>query len=72
MKVTPWCLAALAPIAAAGCSGTFLGHFAVLALTLGIFFGTLSLGRQRVGTGTATDAPGEVTGAASDTTSLPG
>ncbi|WP_394829288.1 hypothetical protein [Pendulispora albinea] len=46
MNVTPWCLAALAPIAVAGCSGTFLGHFAVLALTLGIFFGTLSLGRH--------------------------
>jgi len=46
MKVTPWCLAALAPIAVVGCSGTFLGHFAVLALTLGIFFGTLSLGRH--------------------------
>jgi len=46
MKVTPWCIAALAPIAIAGCSGTFLGHFAVLALTLGIFFGTLSLGRH--------------------------
>ncbi|WP_394839105.1 hypothetical protein LVJ94_19650 [Pendulispora rubella] len=46
MKVTPWCLAALAPIAVAGCSGAFLGHFAVLALTLGIFFGTLSLGRH--------------------------
>ncbi len=46
MKLTPWYLAALAPLAVAGCSGAFLGHFAVLALTLGIFFGTLSLGRQ--------------------------
>lgn len=46
MKLTPWYLAALAPIAAAGCSGAFLGHFAVLAVTLGIFVGTLTLGRQ--------------------------
>jgi len=46
MKLTPWYLAAIAPLAVAGCSGAFFGHFAVLALTLGIFFGTLSLGRH--------------------------
>ena len=46
MKLTPWYLVAIAPIAVAGCSGTLLGHFAVLAVTLGIFFGTLSLGRH--------------------------
>jgi hypothetical protein len=46
MKLTPWYLAAIAPIAVAGCSGTMLGHFAVLAVTLGIFVGTLSLGRH--------------------------
>ena len=46
MRLTPWYLAAIAPIAVAGCSGAFFGHFAVLALTLGIFFGTLSLGKQ--------------------------
>jgi hypothetical protein len=46
MKLTPWYLAAIAPIAVAGCSGTFLGHFAVLAVTLSIFVGTLSLGRN--------------------------
>ncbi len=46
MKLTPWYLAAIAPIAVAGCSGTFLGHFAVLAVTLGIFVGTLSLGKH--------------------------
>jgi hypothetical protein len=45
MKLTPWLLAAIAPIAAAGCSGTLFGHVAVLAVTLGIFIGTLSLGR---------------------------
>lgn len=45
MKLTPWYLAAIAPIAVVGCAGTFLGHVAVLVVTLGIFFGTLSLGR---------------------------
>ena len=46
MKLTPWFLAALAPIAVAGYSGTLFGHFAVLAVTVGIFVGTLSLGRH--------------------------
>ena len=54
MKLTPWFLAAIAPIAVAGCSGTLLGHFAVLAVTLGIFVGTLSLGRHTVETAPAT------------------
>ena len=47
MKLTPWYLAALAPIAVAGCSGALMGHVAVLAVTIGIFVGTLSLGRQQ-------------------------
>jgi hypothetical protein len=46
MKLTPWYLAALAPIAIAGCSGTLMGHIAVLAVTIAIFVGTLSLGRH--------------------------
>ena len=46
MKLTPWYLAALAPIAAVGCSGAMLGHVVVLAVTVGIFVGTLSLGRR--------------------------
>ena len=45
MKITPWYLAALAPFAAMGCSGAYLGHAAVVLLTLGIFLGTLALGR---------------------------
>jgi hypothetical protein len=45
MKLTPWYLAALAPIAVTGCSGTLMGHVAVLAVAIGIFVGTLSLGR---------------------------
>ena len=47
MKLTHWYFAALAPIAALGCMGTAVGHLAVLAVTFGIFFGTLSLGRAR-------------------------
>jgi hypothetical protein len=46
MKLTPWYLAAIAPIAIAGCTGTAFGQFAVLAVTVGIFVGTLSLGRH--------------------------
>jgi hypothetical protein len=49
MKITPWYLAALAPFAAIGCSGAYLGHAAVLMLTVGIFLGTLSLGRTNSG-----------------------
>ena len=45
MKLTPWYLAALAPIAIAGCSGALMGHVAVLAVAIAIFVGTLSLGR---------------------------
>jgi hypothetical protein len=46
MKLTPWYLVAIAPIAVAGCSGAFMGHCAVLAVTLCIFIGTLTMGRQ--------------------------
>ncbi|CAN5220904.1 hypothetical protein BH09MYX1_BH09MYX1_52000 [soil metagenome] len=46
MKLAPFFLAALAPLAVTGWSGAFLGHFAVLAVTLGIFFGTLFLNRK--------------------------
>ena len=46
MKLTPWYLAALAPIAVAGCSGALMGHVAVLSVAIGIFVATLSLGRQ--------------------------
>jgi hypothetical protein len=46
MKLTPWYLVAIAPIAVAGCSGAFLGQCAVLAVTICIFVGTLSLGKH--------------------------
>jgi len=45
MKITPWYLAALTPFAAIGWSGAYMGHAAVVMLTVGIFLGTLSLGR---------------------------
>jgi len=46
MRLTPWYFAAVAPIAVAGFMGAFLGQCAVLAVTIGIFVGTLSLGRH--------------------------
>ncbi len=46
MRLTPWYFAAVAPIAVAGFLGAFLGQCAVLAVTIGIFVGTLSLGRR--------------------------
>ena len=46
MNLTPWYFVAIAPIFVAGCSGAFLGQCAVLAVTLCIFIGTLTLGRQ--------------------------
>ena len=57
MKLTPWYLAALAPIAVGGCSGTLLGHVAVLALAIGIFVGTLSLGRAHASGAATENAP---------------
>ncbi|MCS6900629.1 MAG: hypothetical protein RMJ98_11855 [Myxococcales bacterium] len=45
----PWYLAAMASVAPlgalGGAMGVIAGHAAVLAITLGIFVGTLSLGR---------------------------
>jgi glycerol uptake facilitator-like aquaporin len=46
MRLTPWYLAAVAPIAVAGFLGAFVGQCAVLAVTIGIFVGTLSLSRH--------------------------
>ena len=47
MKWSPLYLAALTPFAFLS-SGVLLGHTVVLMVTLGIFFGTLSLGRAPV------------------------
>jgi hypothetical protein len=64
MKLTPWYLVAVAPIAIAGCSGAFMGQCAVLAVTLCIFVGTLNLGRQ-------SGAPRGVLADSTDSTNLP-
>lgn len=37
----------VAALALPGCNGAFWGNVVVLGLTVGIFFGTLSLGRER-------------------------
>jgi hypothetical protein len=34
-------------LALGGCNGAFIGNFVVLGLTLGVFFGTLGLGRTQ-------------------------
>ncbi len=60
MKLTPWYLAALAPIAIAGCSGALMGHMAVLAVTVGIFVGTLSLGRQTASQAEVKNVAGQI------------
>jgi hypothetical protein len=46
MNLTPWYFAAVAPIAVAGFTGAFFGQCAVLAVAIGIFVGTLSLGKH--------------------------
>lgn len=48
MKLAPWFMAALAPFAVIGFGNSMIAHLAVMMLTLGIFFGTLSLGKSRV------------------------
>lgn len=47
-RTLPWYLAALAPVAIAGCAGAFVGHLAVVTVALGIFVATLTLGRTNV------------------------
>ena len=53
MKWSPFFLAALTPFAFVN-PGVFLGHAVVLMVTLGIFFGTLSLRRPGEGSATTT------------------
>jgi hypothetical protein len=54
MKLNVWYLVALIPIALLVSSGAFGAQLAVLGLTLGIFFGTLSLRRPTPGDATST------------------
>jgi hypothetical protein len=42
-------IAFLAPLLLAGCNGALIGNLLVVGLSVGIFFGTLSLGRTSSG-----------------------
>lgn len=54
-RTLPWYLAALAPVAIAGCAGAFVGHFAVVTVALGIFVATLTLGKTNVSASVGAD-----------------
>ena len=54
MKLNTWYLAALFPMSLLVLGGQFGAQLAVLGLTLGIFFGTLSLRKPRAGDATST------------------
>ena len=56
MKLSPWYLVALAPITLLAAGGAFSAQIAVLGVTLGIFFGTLSLGRSAPSDATTTNS----------------
>ena len=43
-------------IALTGCNGAFWGNLVVLGITLGIFFGTLALGRASAATRSGAEA----------------
>ncbi len=55
MKRNAWLLVAIFPVALYLTSGTFGAQLAVLGVTLGIFFGTLSLQRPTPGDATTTN-----------------
>lgn len=50
MKMTPWYIAAIAPVAIAGVAGAFVGECAVLVVTIGLLFGTVNMTRGAVPT----------------------
>lgn len=45
MKLNPWYLVAPIPVVLMAANGQFGAQLAVLGVTIGIFFGTLALGR---------------------------
>ena len=55
MKLNAWYLLALIPVALLLVSGAFGAQLAVLGITLGIFFGTLSLRKPTPGDATTTN-----------------
>jgi hypothetical protein len=54
MKLNPWYLLAPIPVAVMASQGAFGAQLVVLGVTLGIFFGTLSLRRPQAGDATTT------------------
>ena len=55
MKLNPWYFAALVPVALVAYNGAFGAQIAVLGLTLGIFFGTVSLRKPAPGDASTTN-----------------
>jgi len=55
MQITLKSTALVLPILLAGCNGAFWGNLVVLGVTVGIFLGTLSLGRSSKSTSTGDD-----------------
>lgn len=55
MKLNAWYLLAPIPVALLAAHGGFGAQLAVLGVTLGIFFGTLSLRRPAAGDATTTN-----------------
>lgn len=54
MNLNPWYLVIPVALTLLAVSGAVGAQLAVLGVTLGIFFGTLSLGRARLGDATTT------------------
>lgn len=55
LKLNYWYLAALIPVALAFVNGAYGAQLVVVGVTLGIFFGTLSLRRPRAADATHTN-----------------
>jgi hypothetical protein len=55
MKLNPWYLVTLVPLALLASNGAFGAQIAVLGLTLGIFFGTVSLRKPAPSDATSTN-----------------
>ena len=55
MKLNPWYLVAPIPVVLMAANGPFGAQLVVLGVTIGIFFGTLALGRPTPGNATTTN-----------------
>lgn len=55
MKLNPWYLIAAIPFALLATRGEYGAQLAVLGVTMGIFFGTVSLRRPTAGDATSTN-----------------